>query len=398
MKRGSARARSIPVVTNTTHRLQTQRWPLPRGLIVLLALAAMVVVVAGLRAFAEILGPVFLALMLTVAVHPLIPRLRRAGAPTWLAVAVTLLTVFAIVLGLAASLALSVAQLATLLPTYQDRFAALVQDAVAWLNGLGVGAEQVRAALDRVDFGAVAGVLTSLLVGLAGAFSNLLFILAVLLFMGLDAAGFPSRLRAIAHVRPDVATAFNSFARGTRSYLLVSTVFGLIVAVFDGVALWWMGIPLPVLWGLLAFITNYIPNVGFIIGLVPPALLALLEGGPRLMVIVIVVYSVINFVIQSVIQPKYVGDAVDLSLSLTFLSLVIWTWIIGPLGAILAIPLTLLTKALLLDIDPHTRWMNTLVTMGAPPEPDSRDGDEPASDERPGSDERPVDAADTTRR
>ncbi|WP_037065758.1 AI-2E family transporter [Pseudonocardia acaciae] len=346
-----------------------RRWPLPRGLIVLLALAAMVIVAAGLRAFADILGPVFLALILTVAVHPLITRLRRRGAPTWLAVTVTLLATFVIVLGLAAALALSVAQLATLLPEYQDRFAALVQDAVAWLRGLGVGTEQVQAVLKKVDFGAVAGVLGSMLAGLAGAFSNLVFLLAVLLFMGLDAAGFPSRLTAVARSRPDVASAFTSFARGTRSYLAVSTVFGLIVAVFDGVALGLMDIPLPVLWALLAFITNYIPNIGFLIGLVPPALLGLLEGGPRLMLLVIVVYCVINFVIQSVIQPKFVGDAVDLSLTLTFLSLVVWSWLIGPLGALLAIPLTLLTKALLLDIDPQTRWMTSMVTMGAPAPP-----------------------------
>lgn len=367
----------------TTTTYPPKRWPLPRGLIVLLALAAMVVVVGGLRAFAQILGPVFLALMLTVAVHPLMTRLRRRGAPTWLAVTVTLLTVFVIVLGLAALLALSVARLATLLPQYQDRFAALVHDAVAWLGGLGIGTDQVKNVLTKVDFGAVAGWLGGLVAGLAGAFSNLVFILAVLLFMGLDAAGFPARLDAAARSRGDVAAALSSFARGTRSYLAVSTVFGLIVAVFDGVALWWMAIPLPVLWGLLAFITNYIPNIGFIIGLVPPALLGLLQGGPRLMLLVIVVYCVINFVIQSVIQPKFVGDAVDLSLTLTFLSLVVWSWIIGPLGALLAIPLTLLAKALLLDIDPQTRWMTSMVTMGAPAPPPPASVKSGVQDEEP---------------
>jgi predicted PurR-regulated permease PerM len=82
-----------------------------------------------------------------------------------------------------------------------------------------------------------------------------------------------------------------------------------------------LGVPLPLLWGLLSDVTNYIPNIGFVIGLVPPALLALLEGGPQLMLVVIVVYSVVNVVIQSVIQPKFVGDAVNLSLPLSFLSL-----------------------------------------------------------------------------
>ena len=136
--------------------------------------------------------------------------------------------------------------------------------------------------------------------------------------------------------------------------------------------------PLPLLWGLLAFITNYIPNVGFIIGVIPPALLALLEGGPQLMIIVIVAYSVINFIIQSVIQPKVMSDAVNLSLTLTFLSLVFWAFVIGPIGAVLAIPMTLLTKALLLDVDPNTRWISSLLEGGpAPPE------DEDAADDTP---------------
>jgi predicted PurR-regulated permease PerM len=101
------------------------------------------------------------------------------------------------------------------------------------------------------------------------------------------------------------------------------------VAVIDTGFLWWVGVPLPLLWGLLAFITNYIPNIGFIIGLVPPALLALLQGGPKLMITVIVAYSVINFVIQSIIQPKIMADAVNLSLTVTFLSLVFWAFVIG---------------------------------------------------------------------
>src|SRR4029450_8488635 len=112
--------------------------------------------------------------------------------------------------------------------------------------------------------------------------------------------------------------------------------------------------------------------------LVPPALLALLEGGPELMISVIVAYSVINFVIQSVIQPKFVSDSVNLSLTLTFLSLIFWSFVIGPLGAVLAIPLTLLTKALLLDVDPNTQWMSSLVTGGPAPPEDAASGPAPA--------------------
>jgi predicted PurR-regulated permease PerM len=120
-------------------------------------------------------------------------------------------------------------------------------------------------------------------------------------------------------------------------------------------------VPLPWLWGLLSFITNYIPNVGFVLGLLPPALLALLQGGVRQAVLVIVAYSVINAMIQSLLQPKFVGDAVGLSVTLTFLSLVFWTFVIGPLGALLAVPLSLFAKALLVDADPDSRWLDPLI-------------------------------------
>jgi AI-2 transport protein TqsA len=346
-----------------------QRWMMPRGLIVLLGMTGLLVSVLALQQFASILAPVLLALILVIGVHPLTAILRRRGVPMWLAVTVTLVTVLALILGLAAALALSVAQLATILPTYQDSFNRLVDDIRGGLASLGVGRDQIRAVADQISFGSIASLLSGILAGLASTFSNLLFLIFVVAFMGLDAVGFSSRLSRARGQRAEVVTALDTFVHGTRSYLLVSTLFGLIVAAVDAGFLWLVGVPLPLLWGLLAFITNYIPNVGFIVGLVPPALLALLEGGPRLMTFVIVAYSVINFIIQSIIQPKFVSDAVNLSLTLTFLSLVFWAFVIGPLGAVLAIPLTLLAKALLLDVDPNTRWISSLFVGGpAPPE------------------------------
>ena len=113
----------------------------------------------------------------------------------------------------------------------------------------------------------------------------------------------------------------------------------------------------PRLWALLAFITNYVPNIGFIIGLIPPALLGLVVGGPSKMIEVIVLYCVLNLIIQSVIQPKVVGDAVGLTTTMSFLSLIVWAYLLGPLGAILAIPASLLFKAVLLDVDPDARWL-----------------------------------------
>lgn len=339
----------------------TTPWSIPRGLIVVLAVAGAVVAVTGMKAFSGILGPVFLALMLSIAVQPIQTWAQRRGLRPWIGMAVAVIVVYLILLGLIGALVLSAAQLATQLPKYaetvDDRLAALRTA----LSDAGVGDDQIRKALSGIDIGKVVALLESALQGLLGVFSNVFFILALLLFMAFDGMNIRAKMEIIARTRPEIAHALAMFVRGTRKYLIVSTVFGLIVAVFDGVALWLLGIPLPVLWALLSFITNYIPNIGFVIGLIPPALLALLDGGLPAMAWVIVLYSVINFVIQSVIQPKYVGDAVGLSVTVTFLSLVFWSWVLGTLGALLAIPMTLLVKALLLDIDPAGRWINVLI-------------------------------------
>ena len=169
---------------------------------------------------------------------------------------------------------------------------------------------------------------------------------------------------------PDPVAALDNFARGTRSYMGVSASFGLVVAVIDGVALYLLDVPGAFVWAVLAFVTNFIPNVGFVIGVIPPALIALLDSGLGLMITVIVVYSVINFVIQSIIQPRVVGDSVGLSPTLTFLSLVFWTWVVGPVGALLAVPFTLLTKALLVEADPGRRWALPLISGKPDTEPE----------------------------
>jgi AI-2 transport protein TqsA len=141
----------------------------------------------------------------------------------------------------------------------------------------------------------------------------------------------------------------------------VTTVFGFAVAVVDTIALVALGIPLALLWGLVSFLTNYIPNIGFFLGLAPPTILALLVGGPGTALLVVVIYILVNFVLQSVIQPVVVGDVVGLSVTLTFLSVFVWTLVLGPLGALLAIPLTLFVHAVLVGQDPGRRWARTLL-------------------------------------
>jgi len=366
-----------PATPARSHRVGS----LPRGTTVVLTAAGAVLVIAGLHEIAGILAPIFLALVLTVAVHPLDGLLRRWGAAPWAALLLTLATIYLILIGLVGAAAFSVARLATLLPQYQGRAQELLDNASQALSHLGIGAQQISAGLSDVNLDKVLSALLDVLNGLLGVTANLVLVVTVLFFMALDATGFTARLNGIR--RSDLASALSGFASGTRRYLVVSTIFGLIVAVLDTIALALIGVPLPVVWGLFSFITNYVPNIGFVIGLIPPALLGLLEGGPWMMLAVIAVYCVINVIIQSVIQPKVVGDVVGLTATLSFVSLVFWTWVIGPLGAILAIPLTVLTKAVLLDMDPGARWLSVLVSPGSPPA-------DPASAGAPSADGQPA--------
>ena len=155
----------------------------------------------------------------------------------------------------------------------------------------------------------------------------------------------------------------------------MTALFGAIVGVLDSAALWLLGVPLPLVWGFFSFLTNFIPNIGFIIGVIPPAFLALLDDGWQGMVLVIVVYSVLNVTIQTFIQPRIVGNSVGLSAEITFMSLVVWTFLLGALGALLAVPMTLLIRAIFIDADTRASWVAPLIDAQvdypvAEPDPD----------------------------
>jgi len=335
---------------------------LPRALVVLLGAAAAVVVLAGVQAVAWFAGPVFLALVVVITLDPVRTWLRDKGLPRWLTVAVLVVTVYAALLAFFLVVVVSVAQLSALLPGYAGRVDELVHDGLTVLGRFGVGEPELRTMLSSVDAGKLVGLAGSLLAGVGGLVTNLAFLFALLLFLSAETAWAGRRLERIARDRPWISASLRGFVFGTRRYLLVTTVFGGLVAALDTTALALLSVPGAVLWGLLAFVTNYIPNVGFVIGVAPPALIALLDGGWRSLLVVLVVYAALNFVVQSLIQPRFVAGSVGLSTLVTVLALVFWTWLLGPLGAVLAVPATLLVKALLVDVDPRARWADALLS------------------------------------
>jgi AI-2 transport protein TqsA len=334
---------------------------LSRTLSLLVGAAAFVIVLTGIKAAAGIVGPLMLALALTILFHPLRVRLERRVHRV-VATILVLLAAYLMIILFALTLVVSLGRLASLVTDYESQFEDITANVNEWLADRGMGADQAGAAADALDVNRLVELATDILSSLLEAVSGLLFIGTLLLFLAFDSAHADRLARGAREYRPHLIDALGSFAHGTRSYLGVSALFGLIVAIIDSAVLWAIGVPGAFVWGVLAFVTNFIPNIGFVIGVIPPALIGLLEGGPDLMIAVIVLYSLINMVIQSIIQPRYVGETVGLSTTLTFISLVFWAWILGPLGALLAVPMTLFFRAVLVEADPEASWMRPLIS------------------------------------
>ncbi|MRX43614.1 AI-2E family transporter [Agromyces kandeliae] len=349
-------------------------------------IAALLVLVA-LWFGRELVAPLALALVLVVIAHPIRHPLERRGWPAWAATTVVIAVVYLILAVLAALLVFAGVEFADLVVDVVDELQAAVASVAAWLESVGLGDQLADATASALDPSALLDLAQGLGGWLLGFLTAAFFVLAYVIFMAADAARYRRAERAFgAGIRPrvDRIRALNS---SIRRYYVVNASFGAIVAVIDGLALWALGIPIPAVWAILAFVTNFIPNIGFVLGLVPPAILAFVVGGVPLLLVVIAVYSVVNVVLQVLVQPKFVSDAVDLSLTLSFFSVVFWTFVIGPLGAILSIPLTLAAReALLGDGNGWLRWLSGNAAVQAPP-PGATTGaaapsPEPASDER----------------
>jgi predicted PurR-regulated permease PerM len=350
----------------------TRRPGLPRLAMVVIVAGSLVLVLAGARTVSGIIGPAFLALVLTITVHPVRRALVRRNVPEWVVAIAVVLSVYLLLFSVSIALLVSAGRLAALLPQYQDEFQGYVTDVTNWLASLGISKEQATSVGQSIDPSSLVGVIGDAFSAILGVLSNFFFVVTVALMMAFDTGGVERVMAVVRRSRPHLVDAMVSFAHGTRVYMGVAAGFGFIVAVIDGIALYLMGVPGAFIWAVLAFVTNFIPNIGFVIGVIPPAIIGLLEGGPALMIGVIVVYSVINVVIQSVIQPRYVGDAVGLSPTITLLSLIFWAWALGAIGALLAVPFSLFMRAVLVEADPTAHWVLPILSghlAEDPPEP-----------------------------
>ena len=328
---------------------------------ILVAIAAATVAAMGMHAIGGILAPVLLTLVLTICAHPVRVALERWGVPHGLATGSVILVVFLLLAGFIFTLIIAFAQFATMLPQYSGQLAQLGTVIGQWLASIGIGPEQIQGILKGINPGSIVGFVTGFFGSVLGITGSLVVILTMLILMAADAVYVPTILRQLRVKQPDLVVALTDYATGVRRYMVVTTALGIAQGVLNSLVLFILHVPAAILWGLLAFLCSFIPNVGYFLAIIPPLAFGYFVGGWPTVIAVVITYGLINAVVQSIIQPRVVGNAVALSQTLTFFSVLFWALVLGPVGAILAIPLTLFVRALLVDSNPNARhWRPAL--------------------------------------
>ena len=329
---------------------------IPRSAVILLTLAAATVAAFGLAAVRGVFTPAFFAFVLTLCVYPQRQWLQRHGVPRGIATGLGIAAVFALLAAFAAVLVAALARFSALLPQFAPQLEQAGNSLANALTAAGFGPEQAQSIARSLTPERLIGFIGGLLGNATSLAGTLVIILTLLILMAVDGSGVPALLTHLGAHRPALVTAIGDFAYSVRRYMVATTILGLVQGVFNWLFLLILQVPGALLWGLLSFICSFIPNIGYFIAIVPPLFFGYLTGGWPSVVAVIIVFGGINAVVQSIVQPRYIGNAVNLSDSLTFLSVLFWAVVLGPAGAVLAVPLTLLARTVLLDSNPSLAW------------------------------------------
>ncbi|MEX2581855.1 MAG: AI-2E family transporter [Gemmatimonadota bacterium] len=334
--------------------------PISPGLRFLLSAACLVVVVAGLRGAGAILVPLALALFVAVVSLPLLNVVRRYGVPSVLAI-------FFVVLFDAAALFLFgwVVSLASLeirdqLPQYILRAQEMESATVNWFaaRGIEVDVSPIGDFLE-VDTQRFLDIGLGVIRGATGVITTVFLVTLIFVFILAEAPSFPRKLRAVMGKRADLGRS-TKIVREIQHYLAIKTLISAATGLTIGVVTWGLGLDFPLLWGLLTFLLNFIPNVGSIIAALPAVVVGLLQLGPGMAVLVAMVYMGVNALFGNFLEPMLVGRQLGISTLVVVLSLVFWGWLWGPIGMFLSVPLTMALK-IGLEHSEEFRWVAYLM-------------------------------------
>ncbi len=326
---------------------------------VLLTAAGFVVVVAGMRAAESILVPLLVSAFLAIISASPVFWLQQKRVPGPIAVFLVVLSVLGLGLGFGALIGTSLQDFSEAVPRYQTRLLQEVTPLIQWLQSMGIQLSE-ETILSYIDPGASMRLVGKMLTGLGGILTNTFLILLTVIFILLEASSFRHKVQAAFGDPTGAIQQFSKLTTAINNYLGIKTIlsFGTGIAVTIWVTI--LGIDFPLVWGLLAFLLNYVPNLGSIFAAVPAVLLGFIQFGVGRALLVAIGYVVINIVFGNVIEPKLMGRKLGLSTLVVFLSLVFWGWVWGPVGMLLSVPMTMIVK-IVLEGSEATRWMGILM-------------------------------------
>ena len=345
---------------------------------VLIAIAAIGLALTFMQTGADMINALFLAWIIVLVASPLLHWLVRKGAPVWLSFVLTLLAILAAIVGLSLVMVVAVDRFVEEIPKYVtelENMVASLQGALSSLGFIGLESDSIMSFVepDKI-LNAIGGFLT----GLVGTVSNLILVAMLLIFLLLEAFNAPAKLAEEIKAGNAYLKRYFHLSESLRRYIFITTIVGLTTGILDTIWFILLGVSFPLLWGILAFLMSYIPTLGFWLAAIPPTLLALLESGPTTAAFVFLGVVLINGFAENVVKPKYMGEGLNLSPFMIIFSVIFWAAVLGPLGAILGVPMTLLFKELVLEADDQNRWMARLMSSKEArriPLEDDSDGD-----------------------
>ena len=326
---------------------------------ILLTTAAFVVVVAGMQAAQAILVPFLLSIFVAVIAAPALFWLTKKHVPKPIAMLLVISAVVIAAIVLAALVGSSVDNFSRAVPGYQAKLRDEAATAILWLNKHGVEFASSQL-LDYFNPAMAMQLVANTLSGFGNVLTNSFLILLTVVFILFEASSFPSKLHQISDNADATFTRFEQFSDNVKRYIAIKVASSLLTGLLVGVSLWLIGLDFALLWATLAFLLNFVPNIGSIIAAVPAILLALVQLGGVGAMLTTTVFVVVNMLVGNVIEPKFMGRGLGLSTLVVFLSLVFWGWILGPVGMLLSVPLTITIK-IAFESHPDTQWLAILL-------------------------------------
>jgi AI-2 transport protein TqsA len=337
-----------------------------RGTRLFIIAGALVVMTWGINQAQSVvvvfLVSVFLAAIGTVPVL----WMERRRIPTVVAVLIVVAAMVTLLLGIGAVVGASLNSFSEALPLYQTRLHDMLLEFKTLLRAKGFVVTD-KILLGYINPGVVMDLTGGLFTALGSVLSNIVVIFFTVTFILLEASSFPAKLRLVQGDPKALLPQFTGFVHEIEHYVVLKTVINLIAGVLTAGWLAILGVDFPILWGFLAFLLHFIPSLGSIIAAVPAVLLAFVQLGGGAAAFTAVGYLVIGTVLGNVIEPKIMGHKFGMSTLVVFLSLLFWGNLLGVVGALLCVPLTMSLK-LACESSEDTRWISILLGPEMSPE------------------------------